>query len=77
MKKLLGIIAVAAIVVSFSACKKDYTCTCTYDGGSYKYTMTESKGAAAKAVCEGKGIGPIQVDGVTVPEDSSEKCTLD
>ena len=31
MKKVFAICAVALFAVSFTSCKKDYTCTCTYD----------------------------------------------
>jgi hypothetical protein len=37
--------------------------------------MTETKKAAAAAFCEGKGIGPITVDGVAVPAGENN-CTL-
>ncbi|RMG83557.1 MAG: hypothetical protein D6707_00845 [Bacteroidetes bacterium] len=34
MKKVLSIAAVAALAVSFTACKKNYTCECTtYEDG--------------------------------------------
>ena len=31
MKKVLAILAIAAFATSFTACKKDYTCTCSHD----------------------------------------------
>jgi hypothetical protein len=73
MKKLL-LVAVAGMFV-LASCKKDYTCECTESGVIYKYTMTESKKAAAAAMCEGKGIGGIKVDGVSVPQEASN-CSL-
>jgi hypothetical protein len=30
MKKVLTFVAVIALAASFTACKKDYTCECTY-----------------------------------------------
>ena len=34
MKKVLSILAIAAFAVSFTACKKDYTCECTTKDGA-------------------------------------------
>ena len=31
MKKIIAIVAVIAFASAFTACKKDYTCTCTYN----------------------------------------------
>ena len=78
MKKLLFVAAVAAFTMT--SCKKDFTCECTYDDGNggsitQEYVMTDSKKAAAAAVCEGKNVGPIQVDGVTIEQDENN-CTL-
>jgi hypothetical protein len=74
MKKLLF----GAVVVAFAmtSCKKDYTCSCDSSGIKYEYTLTESKKSAAAAVCEGKGIGGVAVDGVAIPDDNSTTCTL-
>lgn len=33
MKKTLLFAGALALVLSFSSCKKDYTCECTYTGG--------------------------------------------
>ena len=75
MKK--GLLLVGALVAfTFASCKKDYVCSCT-GSFAYKYTMTESKKKAAQAVCEGKGIGPITVDGVVVPEDNTTTCVIE
>ncbi len=73
MKKVL-LVAVAGMFV-LASCKKDYTCECTESGLVYKYTLTESRKAAAAAVCEDKGIGGIKVDGVSVPQEESN-CSL-
>ena len=73
MKKVL-LVAVAGMFV-LASCKKDYTCECTESGLVYKYTLTESKKAAAAAVCEGKGIGGVKFDGVSVPQEESN-CSL-
>lgn len=72
MKKVLAIAVLGVFVLA--SCKKDYTCECTEDGFTYEYTMTESKKAAAAAMCEGKGIGGVEVDGVSVPQDNN--CSL-
>jgi hypothetical protein len=70
MKK--GLLFVGALVAfTFASCKKDFSCECTTAGVTYTYVMTETKKAAAYAACEGKGIGPITVDGVAVPDTDS------
>lgn len=79
MKK--GLFFVGALVaISFASCKKDYTCKCTgtIAGVSYTttYTMTESKKAAAYAVCEGKGIGTVKDEDGNVQEDDGSTCTI-
>lgn len=55
MKKVLSILAVAAFVVSFTACKKDYTCECvTKDGATVLSTTTATaklKKSDAEAWC--------------------------
>ncbi len=76
MKKFILPLMAVGFIFAGTSCKKDYTCTCTYDGGSYTYVMTESKKAAAYANCEGKGIGTVTVDGVAVPEDTSTSCAI-
>ena len=52
MKKVLTILAIAAFATSFTACKKDYTCTCTHDllGASTATTYEYEK--AKKDVAE-------------------------
>lgn len=74
MKKIVAIAVLGVFVLA--SCKKDYTCTCTSGGTTYEYTMTESKKAAAAAVCEGKGIGGYEVGGVAVSDDDTESCSL-
>lgn len=73
MKKLI-LPAVAIIALSFGSCKKDYTCSCTNSGVSYEVVYKESTKAAAAAVCEGKGIGSVEISGQSV--DSSTGCSL-
>ena len=55
MKKVLTILAIAAIAVSFTACKKDYTCTCTHDlfgtATSTKYEYEKVKKDDAETAC--------------------------
>ena len=72
MKKLLFVAAIA--LVSMASCKKDYTCTCT-DNGGYSYVLTSSKKKAADAVCTGAGIGGVTIAGVAQPKTAST-CTL-
>ena len=73
MKK--GLLLVGAFVaVTFASCKKDFVCKCSSGGFEYEYTMKESKKAAAYAVCEGKGIGSVEVDGQTVEDEGG--CSI-
>ncbi len=76
MKKT-GLFAIALIGAAsmFASCKKDFNCTCTDAGISYTYTMKESTKAAAAAVCEGKGIGSIEVAGIS--QSTTNNCTLE
>jgi len=57
------------------ACKKVYNCTCESGEISYQYKLIDSKKNAAKAVCENKGIGGREVEGVLV-EAESITCKL-
>jgi hypothetical protein len=55
MKKVLSLVAVVALAASFTACKKDWTCSCTYTytvgdteytyDYSYDYLKTKKKDA--------------------------------
>ena len=51
MKKVL---LLAAVAVSFTmvSCKKDYTCTCTYDGSTATMTFKTAKKKDAETACE-------------------------
>ncbi len=55
MKKILTLIAVvfvAAIVLP--SCKKDWTCVCTDNsGGTYEFSINNSRKPEAKLACEG------------------------
>ena len=42
MKKVLSIVAVAALAVSFTACKKEYTCECDVLGLTISKDTTAS-----------------------------------
>lgn len=53
-----------------ASCKKDFTCSCAGEGLSYEYKLIDSKKNAAKTVCEGKGIGGREVDGVLVEKEA-------
>jgi hypothetical protein len=49
MKKL-SILSIALLAISFASCKKDWTCTCSYDGGTVHKIIGVSK-KTAKANC--------------------------
>lgn len=69
MKKVFTLVAVIALAASFTACKKERTCSC--DGFDYEIT---SKKSVAKALCEGEGV-EIAVDGETVDQEDTG-CSL-
>ncbi|MFH1321878.1 MAG: hypothetical protein ABII90_14660 [Bacteroidota bacterium] len=51
MKKVLAIIAIVAFAASFSACKKDYTCSCTVSGLTITAEFLKVKKADAEDSC--------------------------
>ncbi len=55
MKKVFFTLAVAAFATSFTSCKKDYDCNCTYTGiinGSVTYPLGKQSTADAKKLCD-------------------------
>lgn len=56
MKKLIPMIAVAALATMFTSCKKEYTCTCTTTVGGVSTSAsgktTKMTKKDAKAACE-------------------------
>lgn len=71
MKKLFVVAAVALIVVSFSSCKKDYTCTCKGDLFPEVATpINDAKKADAQDACD-------QLETTGKITDASFTCTLD
>jgi len=56
MKKAIAILSIVAFAASFTACKKDYTCKCTYDlsgtSTTISYEYTKVKKADAEEACE-------------------------
>jgi uncharacterized lipoprotein YehR (DUF1307 family) len=60
MKKVLSIAAVAALAVSFTACKKNYTCTYEYEVGGVKSTVT-----AECTKCSKKDVKELEDAGYT------------
>lgn len=53
MKKVLAIAVLGVFVLA--SCKKDYTCTCTADGETYKYELKDVKKKDAKDACDAAG----------------------
>ncbi|CAG5085343.1 hypothetical protein [Parvicella tangerina] len=74
MKKFILPLVAVGFIFAGTSCKKDYTCSCTTNGVSYDVVYKESTKAAAAAVCEGKGIGSVEVSGQSVDNDTG--CTL-
>lgn len=61
MKKVLAIAVLG--VFGLASCKKDYTCTCTYDGETYTYQMNDVKKNDAKDACDQLGASWISAGG--------------
>lgn len=55
MKKVM--LALAAGVLLFASCKKDWTCTCTSGGVSTTITIKDAKKSDASAACTVYEIG--------------------
>ena len=74
MKKTIFTIAALAVIMGFTACKKNYTCTCTtnYGGvvGTSTTTIKDTK-TKAKDACEKLG-STSSIGGVT----STTTCTI-
>lgn len=53
MKKVFVFAAAALIVLSFSSCKKDYTCTCKGDTmGTLEVSIENAKKTDAEETCD-------------------------
>jgi hypothetical protein len=52
MKKFAPIVAIAVLGMTFTSCKKDFTCTCTVDGQTYTQEMKNIKKKDAKNACD-------------------------
>ena len=54
MKKVLSLVAVVAFAASFTACKKDHTCSCTGTDGASDFSVTyvKSKKSDAQGWCD-------------------------
>ena len=51
MKKILAILAVAAFAASFTSCKKDYTCECSWNGTSIGSATIHATKGKSTSVC--------------------------
>lgn len=58
MKKFIPVVAVAALAMMFTSCKKDYKCTCTVTAAgsstSATYDLGKQKKKDAEAACSAK-----------------------
>lgn len=58
MKKIAPIAALALLAVSFTSCKKNYKCTCTYTvsgvSSSVSYDLGKQKKSDAESACSAK-----------------------
>lgn len=75
MKKVLSFVAVVALAASFTACKKDYTCTCTATAAGITTTSSATAKLSkkdAEAWC-GDQSSETTVAGTT----STTTCSLD
>lgn len=53
MKKVASIAMVALFALSFTACKKDWTCECSIDGVVFATSTIKETKKKAKDACEG------------------------
>lgn len=51
MKKIFSLLAVVAILASFTSCKKDYTCTCTIAGVDTATPLDDQSKSDAEDAC--------------------------
>lgn len=69
MKKIT--LTLAAGLLLFASCKKDWTCSCTANGVGYTAaTYTDTKKADAKASCDA-------VQNLAIIFEPSTSCTID
>ncbi|MCI5054734.1 MAG: hypothetical protein MRY83_01430 [Flavobacteriales bacterium] len=61
MKKLLSIVGILAMFITFS-CKKDHTCTCSALGISADTVLTDMSKKDAKETCEGMSASAFGID---------------
>lgn len=52
MKKITSVAAIALLALSFTSCKKDYTCECSIDGTVIGSTTINATKSDAKTACE-------------------------
>lgn len=74
MKKLFPIALVAVAAMTFTSCKKDYTCTCTGTGGytaTASFTIHDTK-SNATSTCE-KGSVSVTSGSTTVGQTCAIK----
>ncbi len=70
MKQFFGFAVAALIVLSFTSCKKDYTCTCKGDNmQELVITLDKYKKADAEDAC-------TTAESTYVVGDPTVKCTL-
>jgi hypothetical protein len=67
MKKVL---LAGLAILALASCKKDWTCTCQYEGSSTSYTITNRTKKDAKQMCTGS----VSVGLITVAGDKN--CSL-
>lgn len=64
MKKIISSLALVAIAaVSFTSCKKDYTCTCTSLGKTYSTTYEKTTKDDAQSKCDAANTGEALLGG--------------
>ncbi len=54
MKRIAPILMLALFAISFTSCKKDWTCECSdLNGGTDEFTIGNTTKPLAKTACEG------------------------
>ena len=70
MKNLLNIFAIVIALLAFSSCTKDYTCSCTFTGGStIDSALLDVSQSDAEDACD-------QADADARAVDPDASCTL-
>lgn len=57
MKKFLSLVSITVLVISFTSCKKDYTCECTDGSSTLTIEFEKTTKGEAETACKTYAIG--------------------